>query len=394
MAKITVYMTGSVAVYKAVEVVRSLQKLNHEVRVVMSDSAQQFVGTATLASLLHTPVLTDIWQNVQAGQVPHIEWADWTELAVVVPASANVIAKMANGLADDTVSTTLLATAAPKLVVPAMNSHMWENPATQRNLQQLQADGVTVLEPATGLLAEGYTGKGRMPEPAVIVEAITTMLTPAKQETIVITAGGTREAIDPVRFIGNRSTGKMGMALANAALKAGYRVHLIVGQVEVAVPKSPHLIVERVETTRDMLTAVERAFTTATGLIMAAAVADYAPAEVATQKLKKQGDAGLTIQLQQNPDILATMGANKRADQWVVGFAAETNDLDTYATRKLMTKQADLIIGNDVTQVGAGFGTDTNIVTLYQNGQAPVRLAPATKAEVAAQIIQFIQQRF
>ncbi len=320
--------------------------------------------------------------------------ADWTELAVVVPASANVIAKMANGLADDTVSTTLLATAAPKLVVPAMNSHMWENPATQRNLQQLQADGVTVLEPATGLLAEGYTGKGRMPEPAVIVEAITTMLTPAKQETIVITAGGTREAIDPVRFIGNRSTGKMGMALANAALKAGYRVHLIVGQVEVAVPKSPHLIVERVETTRDMLTAVERAFTTATGLIMAAAVADYAPAEVATQKLKKQGDAGLTIQLQQNPDILATMGANKRADQWVVGFAAETNDLDTYATRKLMTKQADLIIGNDVTQVGAGFGTDTNIVTLYQNGQAPVRLAPATKAEVAAQIIQFIQQRF
>lgn len=394
MAKITVYMTGSVAVYKAVEVVRSLQKLNHEVRVVMSDSAQQFVGTATLASLLHTPVLTDIWQNVQAGQVPHIEWADWTELAVVVPASANVIAKMANGLADDTVSTTLLATAAPKLVVPAMNYHMWENPATQRNLQQLQADGVTVLEPATGLLAEGYTGKGRMPEPAVIVEAITTMLTPAKQETIVITAGGTREAIDPVRFIGNRSTGKMGMALANAALKAGYRVHLIVGQVEVAVPKSPHLIVERVETTRDMLTAVERAFTTATGLIMAAAVADYAPAEVATQKLKKQGDAGLTIQLQQNPDILATMGANKRADQWVVGFAAETNDLDTYATRKLTTKQADLIIGNDVTKAGAGFGTDTNIVTLYQNGQAPVRLAPATKAVVAAQIIQFIQQHF
>lgn len=394
MAKITVYMTGSVAVYKAVEVVRSLQKLNHEVRVVMSDSAQQFVGTATLASLLHTPVLTDIWQDVQAGHVPHIEWADWTELAVVVPASANVIAKMATGLADDTVSTTLLATAAPKLVIPAMNTHMWENPATQRNLRQLKADGVNVLEPATGLLAEGYAGKGRLPEPAAIVDAIQALITPANQQTIVITAGGTREAIDPVRFICNRSTGKMGVALANAALAAGYRVHLIVGQVEVSLPTHPKLVVKRVETTREMLSAVDEAFATATGLIMAAAVADYAPAEVATQKLKKQGAAGLTIQLQQNPDILATMGANKRAGQWVVGFAAETNDLDTYAQRKLTTKQADLIIGNDVTQAGAGFGTDTNIVTLYQRNHDPVRLAPATKAVVAEQIIKFIQQYF
>lgn len=392
MAKIVVYVTGSVAAFKAVSVVRALQKQGHELQVVMTASAQEFIGQATFASVLHQPVLTDMWARTNQGHVPHIELADWTELAVVVPATANIIAKMANGLADDTATSTLLATTAPKLVVPAMNNHMWANQATQRNLALLEADGVKIMEPAEGLLAEGYAGKGRMPAVESIVATINDLLAaPANGQRLVVTAGGTREPIDPVRFIGNRSSGKMGIEIARAAAQAGYQVDLIVGQVEVAVPKNERIKVTQVESTEAMYQAVDQAFEGADGLVMAAAVADYKVDHPADQKIKKtSATSNLSLELTQGPDILATMGAKKRTGQIVMGFAAETDHLDDHAQAKLIRKHADVIVGNNVSQAGSGFGTDTNQVTIYQPNQAPQQWKQMSKAAVAQGLIQLI----
>lgn len=394
MAKIVLYVSGSVAAYKSVSLVRSLQKQGHELRVVMTKSAQEFVGQATFASLLHQPVLTDMWDQTNQGHVPHIELADWTELAVVVPATANIIAKLANGIADDTATSTLLATKAPKLVVPAMNNHMWDNPATQRNLKLLQADGITILDPDEGLLAEGYAGKGRMPAVERIVSVIQGLLfAPLNGQRLVVTAGGTREPIDPVRFIGNRSSGKMGIEIARAAAQAGYQVDLIVGQVEVDLPKSERIHITKVETTEEMFRVVDQAFVGADGLIMAAAVADYKVDHPADQKIKKtSATSTLSVDLTQGPDILATMGAKKQASQFVVGFAAETDHLDDHTQAKLSRKHADVIVGNNVTQAGSGFGTNTNQVTIYQPNQAPQQWKQMSKAAVAKNLIQFIQE--
>lgn len=392
MAKIVVYVTGSVAAFKAVSVVRALQKQGHELQVVMTASAQEFIGQATFASVLHQPVLTDMWARTNQGHVPHIELADWAELAVVVPATANIIAKMANGLADDTATSTLLATTAPKLVVPAMNNHMWANQATQRNLALLEADGVKIMEPAEGLMAEGYAGKGRMPAVESIVATINDLLAaPANGQRLVVTAGGTREPIDPVRFIGNRSSGKMGIEIARAAAQAGYQVDLIVGQVEVAVPKNERIKVTQVESTEAMYQAVDQAFEGADGLVMAAAVADYKVDHPADQKIKKtSATSNLSLELTQGPDILATMGAKKRTGQIVMGFAAETDHLDDHAQAKLTRKHADVIVGNNVSQAGSGFGTDTNQVTIYQPNQAPQQWKQMSKAAVAQGLIQLI----
>lgn len=392
MAKIVVYVTGSVAAFKAVSVVRALQKQGHELQVVMTASAQEFIGQATFASVLHQPVLTDMWARTNQGHVPHIELADWAELAVVVPATANIIAKMANGLADDTATSTLLATTAPKLVVPAMNNHMWANQATQRNLALLEADGVKIMEPAEGLMAEGYAGKGRMPAVESIVATINDLLAaPANGQRLVVTAGGTREPIDPVRFIGNRSSGKMGIEIARAAAQAGYQVDLIVGQVEVAVPKNERIKVTQVESTEAMYQAVDQAFEGADGLVMAAAVADYKVDHPADQKIKKTSATyNLSLELTQGPDILATMGAKKRTGQIVMGFAAETDHLDDHAQAKLTRKHADVIVGNNVSQAGSGFGTDTNQVTIYQPNQAPQQWKQMSKAAVAQGLIQLI----
>lgn len=392
MAKIVVYVTGSVAAFKAVSVVRALQKQGHELQVVMTASVQEFIGQATFASVLHKPVLTDMWARTNQGHVPHIELADWTELAVVVPATANIIAKMANGLADDTATSTLLATTAPKLVVPAMNNHMWANQATQRNLALLEADGVKIMEPDEGLLAEGYAGKGRMPAVESIVAIINDLLAaPANGQRLVITAGGTREPIDPVRFIGNRSSGKMGIEIARAAAQAGYQVDLILGQVEVAVPKNERIKVTQVESTEAMYQSVDQAFEGADGLVMAAAVADYKVDHPADQKIKKtSATSNLSLELTQGPDILATMGAKKRTGQIVMGFAAETDHLDDHAQAKLTRKHADVIVGNNVSQAGSGFGTDTNQVTIYQPNQAPQQWKQMSKAAVAQGLIQLI----
>ena len=392
--KATIYITGSIAAYKAISVVRDFQKEGHEVRVAMTEEAVHLIGTQTLAALTKHPVLTDLWKENRADKIQHIELADWTDIAVVVPATANFIAKIANGIADDAASTTFLATAAPKYVIPAMNSHMWSNPAFQRNLQQLKQDGIFVMDPDTGRLAEGYNGKGRMPEPAAIMNWINSSLQVNDElagKKVVITAGGTISPLDPVRYLGNRSSGKMGLALANAALRAGAEVVLIVGHVSVPIPASSKMTVIHVETTEEMLTAVKKAFSTADALIMAAAVADYEPVNYIDHKIKKQdqGDK-LKIYLKETPDILKTMGSLKQEQQVVVGFAAETNDLLENATKKLKNKNADMIVANNVSQ--GVFGSDRDKVTVLRKDKANENIAETTKVEIAKKIITLVAE--
>ena len=392
--KATIYITGSIAAYKAISVVRDFQKEGHEVRVAMTEEAVHLIGTQTLAALTKHPVLTDLWKENRADKIQHIELADWTDIAVVVPATANFIAKIANGIADDAASTTFLATAAPKYVIPAMNSHMWSNRAFQRNLQQLKQDGILVMDPDTGRLAEGYNGKGRMPEPAAIMNWINSSLQVNDElagKKVVITAGGTVSPLDPVRYLGNRSSGKMGLALANAALRAGAEVVLIVGHVSVPIPASSKMTVIHVETTEEMLTAVKKAFSTADALIMAAAVADYEPVNYIDHKIKKQdqGDK-LKIYLKETPDILKTMGSLKQEQQVVVGFAAETNDLLENATKKLKNKNADMIVANNVSQ--GVFGSDKDKVTVLRKDKANENIAETTKVEIAKKIITLVAE--
>ncbi|KRM46303.1 phosphopantothenoylcysteine decarboxylase phosphopantothenate-cysteine ligase [Limosilactobacillus vaginalis DSM 5837 = ATCC 49540] len=314
----------------------------------------------------------------------------------MLPATANIIGKMANGIADDAVSTTLLATAAPKIVVPAMNTNMWNNPAVQRNVAQLKQDGVTIIEPAVGMLAEGYRGKGRLPEPAEIISQLRSIIKSSitgilRGKKVLITAGGTREAIDPVRFIGNRSSGKMGIAIAKAAADAGATVELVLGQISIAQPVNPQISIYQVGSTEEMQKKVTELFPAADILIMAAAVADFRPARVANQKIKKQDDQEqLELQLVKTTDILKTVAEKKRADQFVVGFAAETADLVQNANKKLKSKNADMIIANSVAGNNGAFGSDLNQVTILQLGTEPVQWSRMTKTEVAIKLIQLL----
>ena len=397
MAKIAVYLTGSIAAYKGIEIVRGLQKQGHHVRVAMTAGATQLVAPATLYALTKEPVLTNLWDQQHHTPIPHIELADWSDLAVVVPASANILAKMAQGLADDAVSTTLLATAAPKIVVPAMNTHMWTNPATQRNLKQLQNDRIHIIWPVTGQLAEGYRGQGRLPEPAQICDQIQGFLSGQQllaQRQVVITAGGTQEPLDPVRFIGNRSSGKMGIALAKAAAQAGAKVTLIVANVSVGLPQSPQIKIIKAVTGKEMLAQVKKSFMTADVLIMAAAVADYRPLTVVDHKIKKQvNHPQLTLNLTETVDILKTVGQSKQPGQLVIGFAAETNDLLTNANRKLASKNADMIIANSVAGNEGAFGNDEDQVTILQPGQEPLRWPKQSKEQVANQLIKLISEK-
>ena len=286
---VVVYVTGGIAVYKVASLVRELIKAGAQVQVAMTAAATQFVTPLTFATLTKRPVLTDLFASEQPDQVTHIHLADWSDLAIVAPATANVLAKMANGIADDFVTTALLATTAPKLVVPAMNEHMWQNRATQRNVAQLVADGITVLQPATGFLAEGYQGQGRFPALAVILAKVEACLTPQllQNQTVVITAGGTNEPLDPVRFIGNRSSGKMGYALAQVAAMMGAQVTLISTRPELTVPAGLAQVVY-VETAKELQGAVQAVYATADIVIMAAAVADFKPVQYVTHKIKKQ----------------------------------------------------------------------------------------------------------
>lgn len=394
---VAVYVTGSIAAYKAVELVRTLQKKGLTVRVAETKAATELVGPATFASLTKHPVLTDLWAESVAGHVPHIELADWADLAVVVPATANVIAKMANGIADDAVSAALLATSAPVAIIPAMNSHMWENPATQRNVHILKQDGRLLMEPSTGYLAEGYQGKGRLPAVSAIADFVEAALVddegPLSRKKVVVTLGGTREPVDPVRFLSNRSSGKMGLAIAQAALNAGATVTIIAGSTQVKLTASPRCQIIKVTTTEEMATAVKQEMNNAAVLVMTAAVADFKLASPAKQKIKKAaGRSTYQLTLVPTVDILKTAGELKRPEQLVVGFAAETSDLLANAQQKLVEKQADVIVANDVSDSHIGFGSDDNQVTILRPHQTPEKWPLMSKQAVGERLVDLIAQ--
>ncbi|HAT55422.1 MAG TPA: bifunctional phosphopantothenoylcysteine decarboxylase/phosphopantothenate--cysteine ligase CoaBC [Lactobacillus sp.] len=389
---IAVYVTGGIAVYKAAEVVRGFIRQGAVVRVAMTQDATKFVTPLTFGALTKQPVLTDLFAGDNDQFVPHIALADWSDLAVIVPATANVIAKMATGLADDAVSTTLLATTGLKVVVPAMNEHMWDAPATTRNIATLTADGVVVMQPDTGLLAEGYSGRGRLPEPSAIVDFVQHVW--AKQtgrlrgRNVMVTAGGTRERIDPVRYISNDSSGKMGYALARAAANEGANVTLISSIISLSAPDSVHVIT--VSGAQEMLDTMKTYFAQQDAVIMAAAVADFKPVSVAEQKIKKTADNDLmTLQLTKNPDILKTLSVDK-TDQIMVGFAAETEHLLTNAQHKLIDKKLDMLIANDVSRKDIGFNADQNQVTVIRPNVEPVQLPQMTKTKLSEQLIEMI----
>lgn len=384
--RVALYITGGIAAYKGAYVARSLMKAGAKVRVAMTRAAQEFVTPLTFKALTHNEVLTELFTDEKTA-VPHIELADWSELALVVPTTADLMAKLAHGIADDLVSTALLATAAPIYLVPAMNEKMWEASATQRNYRQLCADGVKILMPKDGYLAEGYTGKGRMPEPEEIMAWLATELTSnadLKGKRVLVSAGGTLEPIDPVRYIANRSSGKMGHALANAANARGAQVTLVTTKSDLPVPRG--IQVEKVVTAAEMEAVLLKHFPTADITIMAAAVADYRVAQISSQKIKKKNETW-ELKLLKNPDILKHLGQIKRADQYLVGFAAETDELLKNATDKLLAKNVDLLVANDVSRSDIGFGSDENQVLLLRP-QKEVKTTPkVTKERLAHEIL-------
>ncbi|WP_368790814.1 bifunctional phosphopantothenoylcysteine decarboxylase/phosphopantothenate--cysteine ligase CoaBC [Companilactobacillus farciminis] len=390
---IAVYVSGGIAAYKTLNVVRALIKQHSNVQVIMTKEAQQFVTPLTFATLSQRPVITDNFtaQTSNDDFIPHIKLALWTDLAIVVPATANIIGKMANGIANDIASTSLLATKAPKLVFPAMNTDMLENPAVQRNLQFLQTNNVKVIQPATGFLAEGMTGKGRLPELDEIMTSIEEFFIEPKLKgkKVIVTAGGTKEAIDPVRYIGNRSSGKMGIAMAQVARDLGADVTLI---TSVKTELSGVNKIE-IQTADELMAALQQEFPQADVLVMAAAVADFKPMTVADQKIKKNPNEDIfTIKLTKNPDILKTIAATK-TNQFVVGFAAETQNLLDNAEKKLNSKNADVILANNVAQAGAGFGVDTNKMTLLQKKHTPETWPLMSKIDVAKKFWDFYLQQ-
>ena len=391
--KIALGVTGGIAVYKAVDLVSRLRKQGAEVRVIMTEHAQQFVTPLTFKEISGNKVAVSMWDSNQEFNVEHISLANWADAFVVAPATANILAKMANGIADDLLSTTLLAAQAPIIVCPAMNTGMYQNPITQENIAKLEAHGVTVMPPAVGYLACGVSGPGRLPEPQQIVEFIDDFF--AKKDgdmvglKVLVTAAGTREPIDPVRFVGNRSSGKMGYAIAQAAAQRGAEVLLVTGPSALAIPANVKGV--KVETTNEMLEAVMEAYDKMDVVIKAAAVADYRPRDVADQKIKKKTDDALTVVMDKNPDILKELGARK-AHQVLVGFAAETQNLLDNAREKIVKKNLDMIVATDVTAAGAGFNTDTNIVKfLYPSGEVR-SLEQMAKTEVANLLLDAVME--
>lgn len=368
---VVVGVTGGIAAYKACEVVSRLRKQGLEVYVIMTRHAAQFVQPLTFETLSNHPVVTDMFSREAPWEVEHISLAKRADLFLIAPATANIIGKMAHGLADDMLSTTVMATTAPVLLAPAMNTNMYLSDAVQQNLKTLAGRGVHLLKPDTGFLAEGISGIGRLPEPPVIVDAALALLGKTGDLSglrMLISAGPTREALDPVRYISNHSSGKMGFALAQAAHARGAQVTLVAGPVHQPTPQGVSRV--DVESTQQMYDALLAHYDQSDITIKAAAPADYRPQTVAQQKIKKQGDDAMTLSLVQNPDIAAALGAKKRDHQVLVGFAAETGEGMQSAKGKIVRKNLDFCVLNDVTQPGAGFSVDTNIATLvYPDGR-------------------------
>ena len=392
--KIGVFVMGGIAAYKVPELVRQLIKKGAQVQVAMTQSAQEFVTPLTLQVLTKRPVLTHTFDEREPSQVQHVAMADWCDLALVVPATANGLAKMAHGLADDVVTTTLLAVTAPVLVVPAMNVHMYENPATQRNLAQLRADGLTIMEPDTGFLAEGYEGKGRLPELHRIVAQVerlyarTHLPQSLAGKQVIVSAGGTRERIDPVRYISNDSSGKMGYAMAQAADWLGATVTLVSTTQSLLPPEGVQ--VQEVASAQELAQAMTAHYDQMDYVVMAAAVSDYRVKHPHDQKIKKvAGQTDWQLDLVENPDILAQLGQTKR-QQVLIGFAAETQNLLEHARAKLSKKGADWLIANDVSNPAIGFNSDKNQVYVLGAQGQEVLLPQQSKTSLALAAWQVI----
>ena len=367
MAFVALGITGGIGAYKAVEVARSLQKSGHDVVAVMTRSATRFVGPVTFEAITQRPVITDQFAHGLNASVEHIAIASEIDLLLVAPATANTIGKLANGIADDFLSSLYLATQAPVLLAPAMNTNMLGHPAVRRNLETLVAVGVRVVEPGEGFLACGWIGRGRLAEPDDVVAAANAVLTPASQlrgRTVLVTAGPTYEDLDPVRYLGNRSSGRMGFAVAAEAMRQGARTVLVVGPTRVEPPAVTELV--RVRSAREMEAAVVARVAEVDAVVMAAAVADYTPAAGPQPEKIRKGDANLTLTLTRTSDILAELGRRRAgaAKPFLVGFAAETADLVLRAQQKLAEKRLDLIVANDVSREDAGFEVESNVATL------------------------------
>lgn len=396
MAFIALGVTGGIGAYKAVEIARGLQKNGHEVVAVMTRSATQFVGPLTFEAITRREVITDQWKAGANADIEHISIASTIDLLLVAPATANTVGKFANGLADDFLSSLFIATKAPVLIAPAMNTNMFEHPAVVKNLETLMARGVQVVDPGSGYLACGWIGKGRLAEPEAVVAAAELVLrspggTTLSGRRVMVTAGPTYEDIDPVRFVGNRSSGRMGYALAAEALRRGATVTLVSGPTHLTAPHG--VTVVAVRSAADMHAAVMSRAAEQDAVIMAAAVADYTPANPAAQKVKK-GEGEMTMTLQRTKDILGDLGRlPSRAQRLpiLIGFAAETQDVVAYAKGKLETKAVDLVVANDVSRAGAGFDVDTNAVTIVSVGgveEVPLQ----SKSAVAARVLDRLEQ--
>ena len=385
-------VTGGIAAYKGAYLTSMLKKEGATVRVIMTKNAAQFVAPLTFESLSNAPVVTDMFHRETPWEIEHISLADQASLMIIAPATANVIAKLANGIADDMLTTTALAVTCPVIVVPAMNTHMYQNPATQTNIETLKARGIHVMEADSGYLACGYVGAGRMKEPSEIVAFAKSIMMPSSDfsgKRVLVSAGPTREYIDAVRYLSNPSTGRMGYAIAQNAALRGADVTLVTGPSVIDSPKSVNVV--RVTSAAEMDAAVTKAFDSADILIMAAAVADYTPKDRIQNKLKKAGD--LSVELVRTTDILKKLGPEK-GKRIVVGFAAETDNTENYAKEKLLKKNLDLIALNDITQPDAGFGKATNHVILFKKDGSRKELKTDTKEKIAEQILDEIKTFF
>jgi phosphopantothenoylcysteine decarboxylase/phosphopantothenate--cysteine ligase len=392
--RVLLAVSGGIAAYKIPELVRQLTGAGHEVRCVLTPAAKQFVSSLTLQTLSQNAVRTELFDPGEEGQIDHIALAEWGEAVVVAPATANTLARMAAGIADDLVTTLLLATRAPVLVAPAMNVNMWRHAATRANVARLRDRGVVFVGPDSGPLACGHEGEGRMAEPPEIKAAVELLLGRPSLvgERVVVTAAGTREPIDAVRAITNRSSGKMGFAVAAEAALRGADVVLVAGPC--ALPTPPGVRRLDVETALEMREAVLSELEAATAVVMAAAVGDFRPADPSTRKIKKEDlapGAGIQIDLVANPDILAEI-SRQSGDRVVVGFAAESHDVLQAARRKLERKGCDLMVANDISRRDSGFDTDENAVVLVSPGGAAEELPLLSKAEVAARILDRVEK--
>ena len=379
-------VTGGIAAYKAAVLASSLVKLHANVEVVMTDNATKFITPLTFEQLTGRKVMVDTFDRNFVHQVEHIALADRTDLVIIAPATANICAKLAHGLADDMLSTTVLACKCPKLIAPSMNTNMYENPVTQDNLKLLKKYGWEIIEPASGRLACGAEGKGKLPEPEVLLQHIQRVIGFEHDligKKVLVTAGPTQEALDPVRYLTNHSTGKMGYAIAKMAMLRGAEVVLVTGPTSITPP--PFVTVIPIRSAQEMFDAVASHATTADIIIKAAAVADYTPVQCADQKMKKS-DGELTIPLKRTQDILKFLGANKKQDQVICGFSMETENLLDNSKKKLVSKNIDMICANSLTQKGAGFGGDTNIITII-TAEKTEELPLLSKEEAANAIL-------